>query len=78
MALHHASTGVVKVVEVVGTSPTSWSDAARRAVEVASETIDHIVGVDVLHSTASVQAGKIVEYRVDVKLAFVVEREHED
>jgi flavin-binding protein dodecin len=33
----------------------------------------HITGVDVLHSTAVVREGKIVEYHVTVKAAFIVE-----
>ena len=64
---------VVKVVELVGVSSESWSDAARSAVATASETIHHITGVDVLRSTASVRNGTIEEYHVDVKIAFVVD-----
>ena len=64
---------VVKVVELVGMSNESWSDAARQAVAIASETIHNITGVDVMRSTASVKNGKIDEYHVDLKIAFVVE-----
>lgn len=42
-------------------------------VERASKTLKNIVGVDVLHSTAVVKDGQIAEYRVDLKVAFVVE-----
>jgi flavin-binding protein dodecin len=66
---------VIKVVELVGVSPTSWSDAAKNAVAEASRTIHGITGVDVLHSTAVVEGGEIKEYHVNVKIAFVVERE---
>lgn len=68
----HLTKGVVKVIEVVGVSPDSWSDAARQAVTQASSTIDDIVGLDVVHSTAKVSDGRISEYHVNVKLAFVV------
>jgi flavin-binding protein dodecin len=61
------------VIEVVGVSSESWSDAARVAVARASETVRHITGVDVVKSSAVVKDGKIVEYHVDVKLAFIVE-----
>ena len=65
---------VTKVIELVGRSDKSWSDAARNAVEQASQTIRGITGIDVVNSTASVQDGKISEYRVAVKIAFPVER----
>jgi flavin-binding protein dodecin len=75
MSIEVGTRRVVKVIELVGISPTSWSDAARNAVAEASRTIHGITGVDVLHSTAVVEGGEIKEYHVDVKVAFVVERE---
>jgi flavin-binding protein dodecin len=65
----------VRVIELVGVSDKSWSDAAQQAVERASETLRNVTGVDVIHSTGVVRGGKIVEYHVDVKIAFVVDRE---
>jgi flavin-binding protein dodecin len=64
---------VVRVIELVGVSSKSWSDAAQQAVARASQTVRHITGVDVLKSSAVVRDGKITEYHVNVKLAFVVE-----
>ena len=64
---------VVKVVELVGISHESWSDAARSAIHTASATIRNITGVDVVRSTASVKDGMIHEYHVDLKVAFVVD-----
>jgi flavin-binding protein dodecin len=74
MAQEHAKApGVVRVIEVVGVSDKSWSDAAQQAVARAATTLRHITGVDVLHSTGVVRDGKIVEYHVDVKIAFITE-----
>ncbi len=70
---HANAPAVVRVIELVGVSNKSWSDAAQQAVARASETIRHITGVDVLHSTAIVRDRTIVEYHVNVKVAFVVE-----
>lgn len=70
---HAGAPATVKVIELVGVSDKSWSDAAQEAVKHASRTLRHITGVDVLHSTAVVRDGKIIEYHVDVKLAFVTE-----
>ena len=64
---------VVKVIELVGVSDQSWSDAAQRAVKRASKTLRNITGLEVLHSSAVVRDGKIAEYHVNVKIAFVME-----
>jgi flavin-binding protein dodecin len=64
---------VVRVIELVGVSSESWSDAARQAVARASKTLRHITGVDVVRSSAVVKDGKITEYHVNVKLAFIIE-----
>lgn len=64
---------VVKIIELVGNSSTSFSDAVRQAVETASQTIRNITGVDVISSNAEVKDGSITNYRVHVKIAFVVE-----
>ena len=52
--------GVIIVREMVGTSPHSWSDAARQAVTVASKTVRNIRYVEVVQSTAHVEDGQIV------------------
>jgi flavin-binding protein dodecin len=70
---HAKGPGIVKIVEMVGVSDKSWSDAAQQVVARASESVRHITGLDVLNSTAVVRDGKIVEYHVNVKLAFIVE-----
>jgi flavin-binding protein dodecin len=73
IAEHANAPAVVRVIELVGVSDRSWSDAAQQAVARASETLRHITGLDVLHSTAIVRDGRIAEYHVNVKVAFVVE-----
>jgi len=70
---HAEAPAVVRVIELVGVSSKSWSDAAQQVVARASATIRHITGLDVLKSSAVVKDGKIVEYHVNVKLAFIVE-----
>ncbi len=65
--------GVVKVIELVGSSPTSFSDAVRSAVSTASQTVRNITGVDVLSSNASVENGEISLYKVQVKIAFIID-----
>jgi flavin-binding protein dodecin len=67
--------GVVKVIELVGSSPQSFSDAVRNAVKTASQTIRNIRGVEVQSSTADVgEDGELTLYKVAVKIAFLIER----
>ena len=65
--------GVIIIREMVGTSPRSWSDAARQAVATASRTVRNIRSVEVVKSSAEVRDGAIVEYRVELKIAFEYE-----
>ena len=65
---------VVKIIELVGSSPNGWNEAAQNAVTEASKTIKNIKGVHVKRCTAKVKNDKIVEYNADVKIAFIVER----
>src|SRR5260221_495535 len=60
--------GVIIIREMVGTSPQSWSDAARQAVATASKTVRNIQTGEVVKSSAVVEDGQIGEYRVDVKI----------
>ena len=65
--------GVIIIRDMVGTSPRSWSDAARQAVATASKTVRNIRTVEVVKSTAMVDESQIVEYRVDLKIGFEYE-----
>ena len=65
--------GVIIIREMVGTSPRSWSDAARVAVATASRTVRNIRTVEVVKSSAVVENGEIVEYRVELKIGFEYE-----
>ena len=68
---------VVKVVELVADSPSGWQDAIEKAVERAANTIDDISGVEVKNLTASVENGKVTEYKADLHIAFKI-HEHVD
>ena len=65
---------VVKIVELMGVSEESFSDAVRNAVKEAAKTIRNISGVEVVKSTAQVEDDEIFEYHVTVRLAFAIER----
>jgi hypothetical protein len=65
---------VVKIIELIGSSPIGWSEAAQNAVTEAAKTVKNIKGVHVKRCTAKVKDSKIVEYKANVKIAFIVER----
>ncbi|MCA9260938.1 MAG: dodecin domain-containing protein [Planctomycetales bacterium] len=64
---------LVKVIELVASSPSSWEDAVQVAIADASKTLRHISGVDVIKHSAHVKGGKVAEYRATVHIAFVVD-----
>jgi len=65
---------VVKIIELIGSSPKSWEYAAKNALAEAAKTVKNIKSITVKRCNAKVQNNKIVEYRAVVKVAFVVER----
>jgi flavin-binding protein dodecin len=72
-----ADIAVVKMIEVIGSSPISWEAAAANAVKMAAETVRSIKGVHLKRCTAKVEKDKIVEYRAVLKIAFTVERKED-
>lgn len=66
---------MVKIVELVGSSPDGWKEATEDALKEAAKTIRNIKSIHVKRCTAKVENNKIVEYRAVVRLAFLVKRE---
>ena len=65
---------VIKTIDLVGVSDSSWRDAAQQALSEASKTIRGIEGMDVLETSAKVQDGQISEYQTHVRILFRIER----
>ncbi|MBL7770827.1 MAG: dodecin domain-containing protein [Flavipsychrobacter sp.] len=65
---------VVKVLELMANSSKSWEDAAQQAVTEASKSLHNIRSVYIQDMSATVENGKISEYRVTVKLSFEIEK----
>ncbi len=66
---------IIKVVEIMANSSQGWEDAAQNAVKHAAKTIKNIKSVYVKEQTAVVSGENITEYRVNVKISFVVDEE---
>ena len=64
------SESVYKVIELVGTSPTSWEEAAKNAVETASKSLKDLRVAEVGKLDMKVEAGKVTAYRARVNLSF--------
>ena len=68
-----ADTGVYRVTEVIGTSSSSWEDAAKNAVQTASGTIRHLRIAEITKLDMRLEEGKVVQYRARVSLSFKYE-----
>ena len=63
---------VVKVIEILAESTESWEAATKDAVLEASKTVHDIQTVYVSGFQAIVEGNKIVKYRVNAKISFIV------
>jgi flavin-binding protein dodecin len=61
---------VYKVIELVGTSPNSFEEAARNAVETAAKSLQDIRIAEVAEFDMKVEDGKVASYRAKVKVSF--------
>jgi flavin-binding protein dodecin len=72
MAKERAS-GVYRVTEIIGTSKTSWEDAARNAVETAAKTLRDLRVAEVDKLDVKVEKGEVVAFRARLSLSFKYE-----
>lgn len=62
-----------KVIDIVGTSETSWGDAAQQAIAVAGESIHNLRIAEVVKLDMKIEDGKVVAYRTRLNLSFKIE-----
>src|SRR6476646_6292510 len=62
-----------KLVELVGSSPTSTDEAIRNAVAKASATVKHIDWFQVIETRGHVDGGKVAHFQVTLKVGFRIE-----
>jgi len=63
---------VAKVIEITANSPESFEDAIKRGIERAQKTIDDVKGAWIKEQKVVVENGKIIEFRVDMKVTFIL------
>jgi len=64
------SESVYKIIELVGSSPTSWEEAAKNAVETASKTLKNLRIAEIIKLDMKIENGKVTAYRTKVNLSF--------
>lgn len=64
---------VYKLIEVVGTSPNSWEEAAAKAVEAAGKSLRDLRVAEVTKLDMKVENGQVKLYRARVNLSFKLE-----
>ena len=66
---------VYKIVELAGSSPVSFDDAVRTAIDRASATLRHIRWFEVKDMRGHVEDGKVAHFQVELRVGFTLEDE---
>jgi hypothetical protein len=66
--------GTFKIIELVGTSPVSFAEAVRAAVEEAAKTVRNMAWFEVVEQRGRIAEGKVAEFQVTLKVGFKLER----
>ncbi len=61
---------IYKVIEIIGTSPNSWEEAAKNAVETASKTLKDLRVAEAVEFDLKLDDGKVSAYRTKMKISF--------
>ena len=64
---------VARVTEITSSSPNSFEDALKAGIARAAKTLKNIEGAWVQEQKVVVRDGQIVEYRVNLKVTFVLQ-----
>jgi dodecin len=63
-------TSVYKIIEIIGTSPTSWEDATKTAIETAAGTLEDLRIAEVVKQDVTIENGKVTGFRVRLTISF--------
>ena len=61
---------VYKVIEIIGSSPKSWEEAVKNAVETASKSLSDTRVAEITELDVKIEDGKVVAYRAKINLSF--------
>jgi dodecin len=68
-----AAEGVYRVIDVIGSSDTSWEDAAKNAVETAGKSLRDLRIAEVTKLDVKIEDGKVLAFRTRLQLSFKYE-----
>ena len=66
--------GVYKIIDIVGTSERSFSDAADNAVKEVAKTVKNIKRAEITKMDVKVENDTVTLYRAELKISFEIER----
>jgi dodecin len=69
------SNSTYKIIELVGTSTSSWEDAAKNAIETASKTLKDLRIAEITKLDLKIENGKVAAFRARVNVSFKYEKE---
>jgi flavin-binding protein dodecin len=64
---------VYKMIDVVGTSPASFAEATKLAVQEAGKTVHHMNWFEVTEMRGAIKDGKVSEFQVTIRIGFKIE-----
>ena len=64
---------VARVTEIIASSPDGFREAVEEGVARAARTLRNLTGLEVLSKRVKVERGLITEYRVDMKITFLLD-----
>lgn len=64
---------VARITEVIASSPKGWQEAVQEGLRRANKTLRNLTGLEVLAQKAKIENGKITEYRVEMRITFILE-----
>lgn len=64
---------LAKIIEISAESTAGFEDAINQGIQTASKTVQNIRGAWVKEQQVVVEGGKVVKYRVDLKVTFVLD-----
>jgi flavin-binding protein dodecin len=67
---------VYKVIEIIGSSPKSWEEAAKSAIELTGEHVRDLRVAEVVEQDLVITNGKVEAYRTKLKVSFKHEGSH--
>jgi flavin-binding protein dodecin len=66
--------GIYKLIDVVGTSPTSFAEAVKSAVVEAGKTVQHMAWFEVVEQRGAIKDAQVAEFQVTVRIGFKIDR----